>query len=121
MKNQIEAETPSARIKSVSHKIDLAMAATLDQTAWFAGVSQMSLSEQKDHQEIVDNLRDVFADLKSARVQIQEKSAPIAESLDPKKPESRLAAIDGKTKILAFVGLVLGSVAFLGARKLGIL
>jgi len=121
MKNQIEAETPSARVKAVSHKIDLAMAATLDQTAWFAGVSQMSLSEQKDHQEIVDNLRDVFAALKSARVQIQEKSAPIAESLDPKKPESRLAAIDGKTKVLAFVGLVLGSIALFGARKFGVL
>ena len=68
MRNQNEIEKPSARIKIVAHKIDLAMASTLDQISWFAGVSQMSLSEKKGHQEIVDNLQDVFASLKNARI-----------------------------------------------------
>tara|TARA_R110002020_G_scaffold320466_1_gene536371 strand:- start:769 stop:1134 length:366 start_codon:yes stop_codon:yes gene_type:complete len=119
MRNQNEIEKPSARIKIVAHKIDLAMASTLDQISWFAGVSQMSLSEKKGHQEIVDNLQDVFASLKNARAQIQDKSTPIAESLDPKKPEGGLASIDGKTKAYALVGLAIGAIVLIGARKWG--
>jgi len=117
MKNQNEIEKPSSRIKIVSHKIDLAMASTLDQIAWFAGVAQMSLNEKKNHQEIVDNLQEVFSSLKNARVQIQDKSAPIAESLDPKKPDRGLQSIDKKTKVYALLGFVLGSIALISAKQ----